>query len=97
MKHDGTIDEIKLLEIALAEYGVRIISNGQELDSNYQRLWSEPDTDVKAYSMVYEVDIDGKEYYARFWYDWRVGRAQLKSPTEVFNLAVKHASKAAKA
>ena len=97
MKHDGTIDEIKLLEIALAEHGARVINNGQEFNSNYQRLWSGPDSDVEAYSMIYEVTIGEKEYYARFWYDFRIGRARVTLPADVFDWVVKYAGQTAKA
>jgi len=78
LRQAGTTDEIKAIEMNLAKMGGVIVHDGTAPDEESTSIIFKQEIEPEAHSITYEIQADGREFYARFWYDYRKGEASVK-------------------
>ena len=76
-KKNGSISDIQRIEQEIAEIALLLHDgkSGEPLFGN---------ADVKFFTMVYEVNLHGKEFYIRIAYDYRTDKATITIPEGIF-------------
>ena len=77
MKQEGTIGEIKVIEVNLVAMGGLLVHDGTAPNKESTSALFFENDEPEAHSVTYEIQEDGREYYARFWYDYRNGSASI--------------------